>query len=141
MDLEQFTVEKHPDKSDVNFLNDRINEFNFATTGVKDGGELAIFVRDDSGSILAGLYGWTWGGTLHIQYLWVDEALRGKGYGRRILETAEAEGKARGCRQAILSTHSFQAPDFYRKRGYEIRGTYDDYPVGHQKLYLRKALL
>jgi len=29
---------------------------------------------------------------------------------------------------------------FYQRRGYAIYGTVDDYPPGHQKLYLRKRL-
>ena len=47
---------------------------------------------------------------------------------------------ARGCTQALLDTHSFQAPDFYVQQGYIIYGTIDDYPLGHQKHYLRKSL-
>jgi hypothetical protein len=53
---------------------------------------------------------------------------------------AEREALGRGCRQAILDTHSFQAPDFYPRLGYLLCGTADDYPVGHQQLYFQKRL-
>lgn len=134
------SIEEDPDREDIRLLDEGINRFNFDTTGIHDGRELAIFVRDEEGAVLAGVSGWTWGGTLHIQYLWVRDEFRRQGFGRRLLEAAEREGRERGCRQAVLSTHSFQAPEFYRRMGYEVRGVYDDYPVGHQKLYLRKAL-
>lgn len=72
--------------------------------------------------------------------LWVDEAWRGQGVGARLLRTAEREGVARGCRQAVLHTHSFQAPEFYQRHGYEIAETLDDYPRGHRKYALWKRL-
>jgi hypothetical protein len=45
--------------------------------------------------------------------------------------------RQRGALAANLETHSFQAEDFYLKRGY---GRLDDYPPGHTKLFLRKRL-
>ena len=131
---------EHPTQEEIRFLDDRINEYNVARTGIGDGKEIALWVRDASGQIQAGLYGWTWGGCLEIAYLWVSEALRGQGCGSNLLRTAEQVAVERGCRVAVLDTHSFQAPDFYRQRGYEIVGAVDDYPRGHQKLYLRKML-
>src|SRR5712692_3247481 len=45
---------------------------------------------------------------LHIDNLWLDEALRGCGWGRRLLATAERVAVRRGCRGAWLDTRSFQ---------------------------------
>ncbi len=62
METERLVVETHPDPQGVDFLEDRINEFNIQTTGSDDGRLLASFVRDGEGQIMAGIYGWTWGG-------------------------------------------------------------------------------
>src|SRR5262249_24557101 len=99
-----------------------------------------IFVRDDLGTITAGIYGWTWGACCEIRYLWVQESLRAQGLGSRLLATAEQEAIRRGCRHVVLDTHSFQAPAFYRKLGYDVVAVVPDYPRGHQRIHLRKLL-
>jgi ribosomal protein S18 acetylase RimI-like enzyme len=137
---EQLRVIEEPSGDDVYFLAERIYEYNVAQTGLRDGRLLGIFVRDDAGTIVAGLDGWTWGGCLYVDHLWVHESLRGRGYGSRLLEAAERDAVARGCRFALLSTHSFQAPDFYRRHGYEVCAVLDDYPPGHAQYEMRKTL-
>jgi GNAT superfamily N-acetyltransferase len=139
-DLEPPTIETAPSRAEVDFLEDEIGAFNVAATGVDDGRLLASFVRDPRGDVIAGIYGWTWGGTCEIRFLWVHEDYRGKGYGSRLLRAAEEEAERRSCGQVLLDTHSFQAPHFYQRQGYVVIGAVDDYPPGHQKLYLRKQL-
>src|SRR5262252_2669478 len=123
---------------DLQFLEERINEFNFATTGIRDARGLVILLRDADRRISAGLSGHTWGGVAEIRFLWVDEERRHTGIGSRLLRAAEDEARARGCRKIVLSTHSFQAPDFYRKHGYVVTGEFSDYPRGHRSIFLEK---
>lgn len=52
-------IETQPNEQDVRFLDNRINQFNIAKTGIEFGGELAIFEQDEAGAIIAGLYGFT----------------------------------------------------------------------------------
>ena len=135
-----YVVEDSPAHEDIYFLDHRLGEYNRPRSGAADSRFLCIFVRDEGGEILAGLHGWTWGGCLEVKYLWVREDLRRQGHGTALLQAAEAEARARGCRRAFVATHSFQAPGFYPKHGYRVVGQYDDYPEGHVQYFLRKEL-
>lgn len=135
----QVRVEPCPDPREVFLLEEKIRREIFLRSGVGDDLELAVFARE-SGEIRGGCYGATWGSCCELETLWVDPTLRGQGLGSRLLLAAEGEALARGCRQVVLFTHDFQAPDFYGHRGYEVVGRVDDYPVGRQALWFRKRL-
>lgn len=137
---DEIRFEEEPRARDLAELEEQINEFNFATTGLRDGRSLAVFLRDASGALRAGLAGHTWGGCAEIRFLWVREAERHSGLGSRLLRAAEHEALARGCVQIVLSTHSFQAPDFYRRHGYRECGRAEGYPRGHAQIFLTKVL-
>lgn len=137
---EPLCFEEEPAAADLAFLENQINEYNFAVTGHRDGRHLAIFLRDAHGAIRAGLSGHTWGGCAEVKFLWVCEAERRSGIGSRLLAAAEREAQARGCRQIVLGTHSFQAPAFYRKHGYTVAGEHPGYPLGGSQIFLRKSL-
>lgn len=122
------------------FLSDRITEYNMETTGVTDGRGLTITVRDAEGEIAGGLAGFTWGGMCKVRLLWVRADARGRGLGSRLMAMAESEARARNCRQMLLETHSFQAPDFYQALGFRIVGTVENYPDGHRYYMLAKRL-
>jgi GNAT superfamily N-acetyltransferase len=137
---DEFVIQTDPRADDVQYLEDRIYEFNSAATGITGGEWLAILVRDDEGRIVAGICGNTWGGCLEIRQFWVEEARRGRGLGRRLFEAAEREALRRGCRQILLMTFSFQAPAFYFRLGFEVVAEVGDHPRGHRNLLLRKRL-
>jgi GNAT superfamily N-acetyltransferase len=77
------------------------------------------------------------GGCGYIDLLWVRDGQRGHGLGARLLATAEAEIRHRGCDRAALSTHSFQAPGFYARFGYAGCGRTPGYPHGHDDIRRR----
>ena len=137
---EAIRFDDEPAARDLAELEARVNEFNFETTGVRDGRALAVFLRDPGGVLRAGLAGHTWGGCAEIKFLWVREAERRSGLGSVLLRAAEEEVRARGCTRIVLSTHSFQAPDFYWRHGYAECGRADGYPRGYAQIYLAKTL-
>jgi GNAT superfamily N-acetyltransferase len=136
----RITVEDDPDPLAVQAIEDNLNRFNIAVTGYDDFQPLAVFLRGADGDILGGLTGYTWGGCLKVAFLWLPEDQRGHGYGARLLAAAERVGRERGCRKAIVDSHSFQAPEFYQRAGYTVCGVAEDAPVGHSLVYLSKRL-
>jgi GNAT superfamily N-acetyltransferase len=109
--VENIRVVSEPRASaaDVDFVRDGLSLFNVAATGDSYYSPLAIFLKDERDAVLGGACGHVWGGWLDLSLLWVAEPLRGKGYGRQLLEAAEDEARSQGCRGVFLSTFSFQA--------------------------------
>jgi len=136
----ELVISTEPAPNEVQYLEDRLYEFNSAATGITDGQWLAIFVRDDDHRIVAGICGNTWGGCAEIRQFWVEEERRRQGLGTRLLAAAEQEARRRGCRQMLLMTFSFQAPAFYARHGFEVVAVVDDHPHGHKNMLLRKRL-
>ena len=128
-----------PTPEEVQYLEDRIYEFNSSATDIADGELLAFFVREGD-SIVAGICGNTWGGTCELRQFWVEESQRHRGLGTQLFEAAEQEARRRGCRQVVLMTFSFQGLAFYERHGFEVVATIDDHPRGYRNLLMRKRL-
>jgi len=135
----EFEVEDDPDLLDLEFLEAQVRAEAAASTGLGDGVELAIFVRESS-RVVAGISGWTWGDSCELQNLWVEPSLRDRGLGSRLLAAAEAEAVARGCSQTVHFTYDFQTGRLYERAGYELVGRVEDFPSGADVLWYRKRL-
>jgi GNAT superfamily N-acetyltransferase len=118
-------------------FNNRISPYHLAVR-TQPPRPLDIFIREQHNTIVGGLVAETYWGWLAVEDLWIDERLRGQGYGRRLIEQAELAARRRGCRYALLTTYSFQARGFYEKLGYWVVGQMDDYPPGSSYFWLRK---
>ena len=117
-----------------------INEYNDQQAGESNGKMLCYLLETDGKEVVGGVIGethWDW---LYINLMWIREDLRGRGYGKQLLELAEEEARKRGAKNAYLDTFSFQAPGFYKKFGYQVFGELQDFPEGHQRYYCRKEL-
>ena len=134
------SLEDTPNPDDLKTVRDGLSGFNFQYTGDDRYTPISIILRDNNGTVTGGLLGGTYWGWLHVDILWLDDTLRGQGYGSKLLKMAEDEGRKRGCRNAHLDTMSFQALDFYLKNGYTVWGRLEGIPEGHDRIYLRKAL-
>ena len=115
--------------------------YNDRFAGPMENSMLTIGARDAEKKIIGGLIanlqpGWKW---MHLQRLWVEESHRRAGIGRLLVETAEKEGRTRGCLHVAVDTFEFQAREFYEKQGYRVYAVLEDYPVGHRKFLLRKT--
>jgi ribosomal protein S18 acetylase RimI-like enzyme len=130
-----------PTEDEIQVLRDGLDRFNQASPFGRDRVKrpLAVWLRE-RGRILGGVYGDTHHSWLYLSYLWVDEALRSQGWGRRLVESFEVEGVARGCRAAWVDTYDFQAPRFYERLGYVEFGRLEDFPPGSARVFYWKEL-
>ncbi|WP_228978243.1 N-acetyltransferase [Streptomyces sp. DH12] len=128
------------DKELSELLDTALTEFNGRATGVTDEGELSVRATDDTGAVVGGLTGWTWGDSCEIHMLWVRDDQRGTGLGTRLMRAAEAEARRRGCRHVAVSSYTFQAPGFYRSLGYTETGRTPGVPGGHEDVHLYRRL-
>ena len=130
----------NPTKNETEFIRESLAKFNDERVGADGHTPLNIVEYDEDGNIIGGILGGTYWGWMYVDILWVDEDHRKKGIGSRLLAEAEKEAVRRGCHHVHLDTMSWQAPDFYKKHGYEVIGILPDIPDGNQKFLLMKAL-
>lgn len=130
--------------SDCKYICDKLVEYNLSkvpATQEKEFEDINIKLTDSNGDTVGGcisrMYCWN---VLYIDILWLDESIRGKGYGTRLLKHIENIAAAKGCYLIHLDTFDFQAKDFYIKNGYELFGTLEDCPRDHCRYYLQKRL-
>ncbi|MFF5013485.1 GNAT family N-acetyltransferase [Streptomyces sp. NPDC001165] len=145
-----FRIEAEVDKARRDLLRSRLRDTNTAASPVLAAlrgtpGErevpLHVWALDPAGDLAGGLVGHTWTTWMHVTYLWVDSAHRGTGLGSRLLAEAERVAHTdRGCTSARLETWDFQAPEFYKKQGYDVVCVIPDYPPGITEFTLTKRL-
>lgn len=105
----------------------------------RDWNLVTLALRDEDAAVRGGLIGATMWAWLLIDGLWVDQTLRGRGFGRQLLLAAEALAVERGCRGAWLGTFDFQARAFYERHGYRVFGEIAGFPHGHLHFHLSKV--
>ena len=136
----KLSVEDAPQTPDLDVVDAGLHRYNREHGSVDEVGRLAVFARDSADAVRGGAVGRYWGRCGELQQLWVDEALRRGGVGTQLLAAFERHAAGLGCRVVYLDTFSFQAPAFYRQRGYAEILRQDGFPHGHVKYTMRKAL-
>ena len=99
-----------------------------------------VFARDERDAVVGGIRASCYWNTLHIELLWLPEALRGQGVGRELMASAEAFARELDCQIVLVETTSWQARPFYEKCGYHCIATIPDRPRGHSSYTLSKRL-
>lgn len=136
-----FRITNDGDAHDVREIYEMLKEYNLSHRETSQNIPIGVFLEDACKRKIAGLTGETFGDWLCIQFLFVSEQLRGKGIGSKLLKTAEAEVRQRGCKYAFVDTISFQSPSFNKKHGCREIFTLEEYPYTGKKHYYTKELL
>ena len=74
-----------------------------------------------------------------INGVWVEESYRNQGIGTYLLGVIEREAKEKGTYLFIANACDWNI-DFFRKNGYAVRGTLEDYPKGHTAYEIEKRI-
>lgn len=133
-------VLENPDQALIDYLNKKIDDFNWANWEVNERVPLAVQIKSEQGEVIAGAAARTFGDWLLLDTLWVSDELRGQNIGSDILKEIEASGKKRGCIKCLLNTLNFQAMPFYEKYGYKIEWVQQGYPKTGCKYFMVKEL-
>ena len=78
------------------------------------------FTAKEDGKVVGVIKGHSYYNEVHIGELIILEEYRGQGIGRSLLEQAEKHFANSGFECITLTTYGFQAPEFYKKCGYEV---------------------
>ncbi len=136
----QIETLQNPEQALIEFLDQKIAEFNWQHWEVNERKPIAVQLKNDQGQVIAGAAGRTFGNWLMINTLWVSSELRGQNIGQQILAAMEAAGKDRGCVKCLLDTLNFQAQPFYEKYGYVTQWVQEEYPKTGCRYYMVKEL-
>lgn len=101
---------------------------------------LRLAVRKHDGQVIGGLSADLEMGWLKINVLVLDEDVRHRGLGTRLLHAAEQFALASGINRIWLETFDWQAPEFYQSRGYEKFGRIENYVPGHGLSFFRRDI-
>ena len=96
-----------------------LEDSNAAAAPVHEVRPLCCFARLESGAVVGGAIGRTWGLCCELKQLWVHPMHRRMGLGTRLVRLFEESAMARGCSTFYLDTFTFQARPFYERLGYE----------------------
>lgn len=136
----RITLELNPKKEELALLktgmveNAKLKEIHDTTQ------RFAFIIRDESGEVLGGVDASIWFGCLHIKHLWVDESIRGSGYGAKLMLSAENFATEKGCTFTTANTMIMEVVSFYTKLGYEIEFERKGYQKNSVMYYLRRDL-
>ena len=126
---------------------DRLGEFinkEFSAYGEQNGVVLNYdefcFAAEEDGNILGVITGRAYYNEVHIGDLIVASSLRKGGIGSKLVRAVEDNYRGKGYDKITLTTFGFQAPEFYKKLGYEVEFVREDKDPKLSKYFLAKQL-
>ena len=135
---DNITITDQRTDEDYKFICDRLYKYNVERTS---GPRIDIgFIMKDDNKTIGACFCNTFSKCLYVDVMWLDEAYRGRGYGKLMISQAERVGKENGCVFSHTCTFSYQSPEFYKACGYEVFAELRDYPDEVIQYFLKKTL-
>lgn len=121
-------------------LEERLSAFDEQYITYKMEGSIQLGIEED-GKIVAGLDACvTAFKILYVSTVFVEEAYRGKGYGKRLMAEMENRAREMGVNLIRLDTFSWQGREFYEALGYEMVGSYENPMDGYAEYFFIKRI-
>ena len=128
--------------------NEKIGEFigdGFTNYANQNGVDLNFddycFVAEgEDGKILGVITGRAYYNEVHIGDLIIAEGSRRSGLGSKLVHAVEEAFSGKGYEKITLTTFGFQAPEFYKKLGFQVEFIREDKYPKLTKYFLAKAL-
>src|SRR5882762_11707849 len=121
---------------EIDSIEERLDNHNRHAIGRNDSRGLGFVIRDEAGRTIGVVAGYSWAGTSELKQMWIDEAYRGRGYARQLLNAFVAEAARRGVRRIWVASYDFQAPGMYEKAGFKRMAEFEGWPEGHVNVVL-----
>lgn len=98
------------------------------------------FAAEDDGKLAGIITGRAYYNEVHIADLIVAKDYRRDGVGSKLVAAVEEAFKPKGYKKISLTTFGFQAPEFYKKQGYELEYVREDEDPKLSKYFFLKKL-
>ena len=132
-------IHDKPDVAHKKLLLGLLIEYNNAAVGDRCWKSLFVAVEENN-KVIGGLWGRTSNLWLVVELMIIPEPYRGRGHGKELMLRAEKLAIKRGCQNSWLDSYSYQAPNFYKSLGYEPFGKLENFPSGHNRVFMKKTL-
>jgi len=128
-------------EDDAEYIDDKLVEYNWSQVpAVHDSEFIGRKIQGDKDEpIAAGFAGVNFWNIAFVEMLWVDEPYRNQGIGSRLLSDIEQEAKNNGACIVMIDARDWNV-EFFKKFGYTVYCTLEDYPNGYSKYKLQKRL-
>ena len=136
------TFEIQPgDEDDAEYIDDKLVEYNWSQVpAVHDFEGIGRKIQGSNDEpAAAGFAGVNFWNIAFLEMLWVDEPHRNQGIGSCLLSEIEREAKEKGACIVMIDARDWNV-EFFKKLGYTVYCTLEDYPNGYSKYKLLKRL-
>jgi N-acetylglutamate synthase-like GNAT family acetyltransferase len=127
--------------AEIDAIEESLYDHNRQAAGSSDGQGLGFVIQDEAGRTVGVAAGYSWAGVSELKQMWIDEAHRGRGYARDLLNAFVAEAASRGVRRIWVASYDFQAPEMYERAGFKRMAEFEGWPEGHTNVILCKTLI
>ena len=122
------------------FINEEFSAYGEQNEVALNYEDYCFVAEDDNGDIMGVKTGRAYYNEVHIGDLIVGKNYRRSGLGRKLVEAVEEAYKGKLYEKITLTTFGFQAPEFYKKLGYEVEFVREDKDPKLSKYFLMKRI-